>query len=302
MLRKVSLRRANDARIHGRRRLAPSGRRRFGHAAQNRNREDRPPHGDAQKGEARAEVAAQGQDHRYVDAQQQATAEITDGVSPGRNAILILLTRYVGQQGVIEDVGRGKADSADYEERRSQHPVARADEHQQAGADSSHANGKGEKLLLATDDVGDRSENWRQHGNDDQRCTQRHLPQRGRLRGAAESAAGHLAVIHGQHGGENRRRESGVRPVIESPRPYPAAVLVLTDADVAGDDLARHAPSPRGVGRLRRRLPTPQQAGGPLRSLRRTSAARALRSEPRSCISRDLDPTRAPTHRPAQSG
>ena len=147
----------------------------FRDAAEHRDREDQPPHGDTEERQARrdARVAQPKQrrlqDPRKVDGEQQATADIAERIAGARHAVQLVRPGDVGQQRVVEHEAGRNTDVDNDEQQRGELPLASGDEkHRRGGADADGQE-DGQQALLHPRVVGVRPKDWRHHRDDDQR-------------------------------------------------------------------------------------------------------------------------------------
>ena len=171
-------------------------------------------------------------------ARSKSSAEVADCVAEGGDAVDVLIPGYVRKQRVVEDVPGSESDPGDDESERGDEPVTGADEDEQRHTDRSDQDRRSQKTLLSPSQVRDRPEDRRQDGNHDQRYRQRRGPIGGGLCGGAKCPPGDLAVVHGQDGSEDRRRECRVCPVVEGPGTDSRAVFLVGDCSVTVDRIA----------------------------------------------------------------
>ena len=98
------------------------------HVAEERDREEGEPHGHGEERDAyRREgvgdpEARRGGDHREVDREQEAAAEVAEGEAGGRDAVDLVGTGDGGQEGVVEGEARGHRHLPDDERARARRP------------------------------------------------------------------------------------------------------------------------------------------------------------------------------------
>ena len=175
-----------------------------------------------------------GCNHRQVDRQQQAAADVAVGKAPAAYVVQQFPGRNVGQEGVVEDEAAGKPDVGDDEHGQKPEPglagVGR-EEHQQ-GSQRPDDGINPQQGFLDGHPVGD----YPQHraGQGDQGGGKGDAQAPGRAAGEGEAQEGNRLAqgvleqedeIDREDGGPAGGGVAGVGPVIHTPGPYNLALL-----------------------------------------------------------------------------
>jgi hypothetical protein len=131
--------------------------------------------------------------------------EVAERVAQRRDPILIFGLRHVRQQRVVEGVRADETNARHDKEQERRHPVAPVNQDQHPGGKHTHGQEDGEETLLAAPHVGERAEEGRHDGRDEQRQTETKAPVAGGGRFVVERRGRYGAEVNGQH----RRQDGG---------------------------------------------------------------------------------------------
>ena len=213
--------------------------RRLRHAAEERHREDQPPHAHADKrqldagdGVGNAECRWH-QDPQQVDDEQDAAAEVADGVARRGYAVHLLRRGDVRQQRVVEDEARGDGDVRDHEQQRRVRPLAAPDRPHHHRRDDADADKQREHRFFDRAIVRNRAKDRPEHCSDRHRNRCRPRKPRGGDR-RRQSRGGERAEERREDGGDDGRLKRGVRPVVHRPRAQLRAIETETIQEAQG--------------------------------------------------------------------
>ena len=201
---------------------------RLGDVAEERDREEHPPHGHAQEREPGGGASVgepergRARDHPQVEGEEQAAAEVAHGEARGRDPVHLALGGDPRQERVVEGEGGCDAHVRDHEGQEGVGPPALRGQRQPRGRGRPQCQERREEGLLAAPVVGHRPQEGAEQADDHHgdRRGEREARARG-LRGEARGRDPH-EVDREDH--EHGRHEGGVRHVVERPRPQLAAV------------------------------------------------------------------------------
>ncbi len=207
-----------------------AARRRLGDAPQDRHREREPPDGHAQEREPRRERAAGHaeplglRDPGRVDDQQEAAAQVPDGVGGRRDAIDFVRRRDVRQQRIGERDAAGRADVPHHEQEQA--PAASRRARRTTGTPSRRRRSRGRRRASASS--GRRSRRWRPAPARWRPRQPRPAPRSTRSSSspapAGRSAASTRAKYMRKDHGDDRGPEGRIGPVVHRPGPQLGAV------------------------------------------------------------------------------
>jgi len=158
-------------------------------------------------------------DHQQVDRQQQAAAQVADGIPLRRHHVPLLLRHQIRQHRIVERIAAGKPDLPRDEQDGREQPVAFADQNKQGRRRDAEPGERPQELQLAAGQIGHRAEKRRQ---------ERHRHHRGRLgktpvarRFVFRQPFGrHVKIKNRQHRRHHRRDKGRIGPVVHQPAPH----------------------------------------------------------------------------------
>ena len=152
-----------------------------------------------------------------MDHQQDASPHVSHGVPPGGDPVDILLAGDMWQEGLVENVGPGKADIADDEEDRGPDIGAVPQECEESCAHNSQAGEEAEIVFLAPRVIGHRPQDRPEEGDDQQGDGGCICPVGGGVVGTGPGGQGQLPVEDGKDCGHDGGGKGRIAPVVHGP-------------------------------------------------------------------------------------
>ena len=204
----------------------------LGDAAEEGDGKHHPPHRHAEERHAHRHVAiGQAKPLRahvpdQVDQQEDAAAQVAQGIAARRDLVDLVGMGHVGQQGIVKDVGGRVADAGHDEKDDGHHPVAALDEIEQPGKQDGQEHKGAQEAFLAAGIVGDGAQDRAQKGHEEHLEGGRIAPDARGQGLVGQVGGGHAAKIGRQQRGHHRGGKSRVGPVVHAPGADGAAIHV----------------------------------------------------------------------------